>query len=159
MAKRHGNGLVALRHLFLAFCSAVVLIGVVVLLIGTDTSSDPAIGLGPALAAVTLVGIAGIVAAERFVRPLDCSSEAALASSYRTRMFLHLAFGEAPAFVGFVMLFVADTQVAYFVGAAFTAIVYVRIAPTKAHVVADRATLRGRRCDLDLVAVLSEPTR
>lgn len=156
IAKRADHGLVALRLIFLSFCSAIVVIGVVVLLIGTDDATEPAIGLGPAIAIVALIGIAAIVAADR-VRRLDCSSEAALSTSYRTRLFVRLALGEASALVGFVFLFLADSVLPYFVGAAFTAVVFVRIAPTRARVVADRAALRGRKCDLDLVAVLATP--
>jgi len=155
MARTGGDPLIVTRHLFLRFCSAIVLIGVVVLLLGTDPSSDGAVDLGPALAILGAIGVALVVAAEVVGRrPLDCTSPRTLAGSFRTRFFVRLALGEAAALIGFVALFVVDSPVPYFVGAVFTAVVFARLVPTRAHLAADQLRLRARGCTLDLVAAL-----
>ena len=117
---------------------------------------DPATWCSPLVPFVPPSASRSVIAAEVVGRrPLDCSTPAALAGSYRTRFFVRLALGEASALIGFVALFVVDSPVPYFVGAVFTAIAFARLAPTRAHLAADQAALRRRGCNLDLVATLS----
>lgn len=151
-----GGLLATLRDLFVSFCVAIALIGVVVIVLGDVAERDRA-----ALSAtiVVVVGASTIVAGALVKRQLDCSSDAALASSYRTRFFLRLAVAEWAALVALVSGLVLGPWWIYFVGAAFTALEFARLAPTQAHLEADQRRLTGEGCHRSLVAVLtSAPT-
>ena len=146
------KGLVALRQVFVTFSSTIVLIGVVVALM--PPPRDPSLSTTAAVAIVVGSGVLSLVGAFRAPRPLDCSTPAALASSYRARFFLRMTFGESASLVGFVFVFVSGDIVTYLVGAAFTGFLFAKVAPTKAHVASDQRELRRRGCDGDLIAAL-----
>lgn len=148
------DGLLLLRSMFVSFCAAIVLIGVAtVLIVGdADGSVSPALG-------VLLTALAGFVAqtvARSFDRPLDCSSDQALAGSYRTRFFLRLAFSEVAALVGFVLSILSGSLLPYVVGMVGTLAGFARLAPTTAHLEADQQALTVAGCGRSLVPALRE---
>jgi hypothetical protein len=143
--------LLVLRRLFGAFCTAIVLIFVALLFM--DLNARGANLSEPAAVAITaIVGAVLLTASWTFARrALDCS---ALASSYRSRWFLQIAFAEAAALIGFVLAFVAGTIWTYPVGAIFTAIGFFLAAPTRAHLAQEQRRLHSAGCSGNLGAAL-----
>lgn len=138
-----GDALLVLRGLFLSFCAAVVLVGVVVVILsageGLDGSADgTTVGIGVALAGLVLL------VASAWRRPLDGSSDAALAESYRRRFFLRMALAEAAALLGFAGFILSGNPAVYALGAAFTAIGFVLMAPTAGNLARDEEAVRAR---------------
>ena len=132
--------------MFISFCGGIVLI------VGGADDGD----LSPAFG-VMLTAVAGVVAqavGRSVERPLDGSSEAALASSYRTRFFLRLAFSESVALVGFVLSILSGSALPYLIGMLGTLAGFARLAPTAAHLEVDQQVLTGQGCALSLVAAL-----
>lgn len=82
--------------------------------------------------------------------PLNCSSPETLLGSYRIRFFLRLAFAEAAALVGFVAVILTGEWWLYLLGAAFTLIGFVRLAPTEKRLLQDQETLNSQGCGLSL---------
>ena len=141
--RRGGDALVVLRGLFLSFCAAVALVGVVVVLLssgeGLDGSADgTTVGIGVALAGFVLL------LASAWRRPLDGSSDATLAESYRRRFFLRMAFAEAAALLGFAGFILSGNPAVYAGGAAFTAIGFVLMAPSAGNLARDQEAVRDR---------------
>ena len=150
------DGLLVLRSMFVSFCAAIVLIGVVTVLIVGDIDGDP-----PPVLGVMLTAAAGAVAqlvGRSVDRPLDCSGDDALAGSYRTRFFLRLAFAESTALVGFVLSILSGSVLPYFIGMLGTLAGFARLAPTAAHLEADQQALTAQGCPRSLVAALRGAT-
>jgi len=148
------NGLVLLRQVFLSFCIAIVLFGVVLAFLWPSQSNEPA---SPGLAVgIIVVGIATGIAGRFVEKPLVCSDEATLAGSYRTRFFLRIAFAECAALFGFVGFFIASVWWVYPVGALVTLTGFARAAPTRARLQRDQERLNGQGCFRSLVAALSQ---
>jgi hypothetical protein len=148
-------GLITLRRVFGSFCVAIVLILVVLLVLDPSTRDAP-FGEEVAIALAAFAGASGLVASWWCGRrALDCSSSAALASSYRQRFFLQIAFAEGAALVGFVLVFVAGTISPYVIGLAFAAVGFARAAPTRGRLVGDQARLDASGCSTNLVAALN----
>jgi len=141
-----------LRATYASFVAGLGLAGVVVLLAvspGARGGQDQfALGLGLGIA---VVGAALLASSGRIERPLDCSL---LAGSYRARFFLRVALSEVTATFGFAGSFVTGRWWVYFLAAGVTAIGFVRLAPTRAHLVADQVALDGAGCDASLLAAL-----
>jgi F0F1-type ATP synthase membrane subunit c/vacuolar-type H+-ATPase subunit K len=150
-----GDGLVALRLVFLSFCNALVLFGVVLLLIDLDAgSSSISVATG---SVITAVAGAALLLTRRLVRrPLRCTDEQSLAASYRVRFFLDIALGEVAALLGFVMSFLAADPIPYLLGAAITALAFAGTAPTRRHLAQDQEALNTSGCGLDLVSSLRD---
>ncbi|MCU1380429.1 MAG: hypothetical protein JWN29_3412 [Acidimicrobiales bacterium] len=144
--------LVTLRAIFLSFITAIVLIGVVVLLL--VPGMEPSVSGTTAALTVLALGVAGQVASGLIARPLDCTSPTTLATSYRTRFFLRLAFAESAALMGFVGANLSANLTVYLVGAAITAVGFTRLAPTAANLGRDQEELAGRGCRGSLIAAL-----
>jgi F0F1-type ATP synthase membrane subunit c/vacuolar-type H+-ATPase subunit K len=152
---RGADPLIVMRRLFVSFCVAIVLFFVVLSFM--DPAASGTADLSGAWAA-TLAGIVGVIsiASGRWFgdRPLDCSSAERLSSSFRERFFMRLAFGEAPALAGFVLVFLSRSLWPYVVGAAFTAIGFAWAAPTRSRIVHDQAVLDKSGCTRNLVTAL-----
>jgi F0F1-type ATP synthase membrane subunit c/vacuolar-type H+-ATPase subunit K len=143
--------------LYLSFVLALALFGFVLSFIAPFRSEHDglawAIGIG-ALAIVNLWMIG------RIEQPLLCESEEALGGSYRTRLFVRLAFGESTALLGFVAAFVIDGNWIYFFAALCSVPAFLRLAPTKAALIRDQDELTSRGCALSLIeAIRSTPPR
>src|SRR5262249_14829674 len=105
------NGLVLLRQIFMSFCLALIMFGVVLAFLWPSQSKEAA-DPGFAIVLIVLGATAGI--AGRFVeKPLLCTDDRSLVGSYRTRFFLRIAFAESAALFGFVGFFVASVWWVY----------------------------------------------
>jgi hypothetical protein len=146
----------ALRALFVSFCSALVLFGVVLVVLdgSTGVGGGDGVATSTASAVVAALGVVVVAAAELIPRPLDCADEESLAASYRTRFFLRLALSESAALTGFVASFLAGSVVPYLVGLAVAGVGFARLAPTQAHLEADQERLNTQGCARSLLAAL-----
>jgi F0F1-type ATP synthase membrane subunit c/vacuolar-type H+-ATPase subunit K len=149
---RERDQLVALRAVFLSFSMALVLFAVVLQFIGNARPTH----VMPWLA--ILVGAAVVsVAAVRFLsaKPLDCASESRLATSYRSRFFVTIAFSESVALFAFVFAFIGAPTWIYDAGAAFALVRFSRVeAPTPQRLQQHQAVLAASGCQLSLVGAL-----
>ena len=140
-----------LRDLYITFVSALAMFGFVLSFIapfrGEQNAFGWAVGIG-ALAAINLVVVG------RVERPLSCESEAALAGSYRTRLFVRLAFAESTAPLAFVASFMIEGNWIYFFGALCSLPAFLRLAPSKAALVRDQDELNSRGCALSLIEAI-----
>jgi F0F1-type ATP synthase membrane subunit c/vacuolar-type H+-ATPase subunit K len=148
-----GEGLGMLRMLFISFFNAVIMFGVVLLFIpgvpGEHAHAAPWLPI--------LVGFAAaaVVASRLVERPLDCSSDAKLAASYRSRFFVRIAFGESVALLAFVFTFIGGPKWIYYVGAAITLVYFwSRVAPTRGALVRDQDALHAIGCGRSLIRAL-----
>jgi F0F1-type ATP synthase membrane subunit c/vacuolar-type H+-ATPase subunit K len=135
------DGLVALRSLFIAFATALVLVGVVVVVLWTTADLEGSLDGGPVAVAVGLAGLVLLVAST-VVGRLDGTSEASLAESYRRRFFLRMGLSESAALLGFVGFILTDNPAIYPLGAAFSAVGFALLAPTAANLARDQEALR-----------------
>jgi hypothetical protein len=142
-----------LRQVFVTFCLALVMFGVVLVFLWPSQSQQPdAPGFAGFLLALGVV--AGIVG--RLVeKPLVCTNDASLAGSYRTRFFLRIAFAESAALFGFVGFFTASVWWVYPAGAAIAFAGFARAAPTRAALQRDQDRLNERACFRSLVTALA----
>ena len=147
--------LMGLRSVFVTFGVALALIGLVVLILwstsslGTDGSSTTTVAV-----AVGAFGLATLAAGRLVERRLDCSDDRSLTSSYTTRFFLRLAFGESPALAGFVGFILCGNPLVYFLGVAFAAGGFWRAAPTARNLAEDQDRLRDSGCGRSLMVAL-----
>jgi hypothetical protein len=136
--------------LFIAFFQAIVMFGFVLLFVPKD--DGPVVPWLPILLSYAAIAVAVPVAIDR---PLDCSSDAKLAASYRNRFFLRTAFGESVALLAFVFTFIGGPKWIYYVGAIITlAYFWSRIAPTRHALLRDQDALRAQGCGRSLIRIL-----
>lgn len=150
------DGLVLLRGLLLTFSIAIGLIGVVVVVLAA--SAEP-FGSAPALpAALFLLGAGAVtlVLPPYVVRPLSCDSDDDLSKCYAQRFLLRIAFAESSALLAFVAFIVTGAGWLYLIGAGFTAIGFVRLAPTATHLAEEQDELNRAGCSRSLVAALRQ---
>jgi hypothetical protein len=145
----------ALRQVFTSLAIALVLIGFIAVTVGADIDDESS---GPSLTVVAAVvgayGLFSLVVPRLLDRPLDCSSEGALVTGYRTRFFLRIAFADAAALGGFVGTFIAHEAWVYPLGAFFAAIGFVRLAPSNRNLELEQLALNQRGCGLSLRGLL-----
>jgi nitrate reductase NapE component len=118
------------------------------------------LGGAPDHAAPGLVAVCGAAMAAPFLgrlarRPLDCSSDVALAESYRTRFFLRAAFANVPALAGFLVGSAGGPVWLFGLGVAIALAALFVDAPTRSHLAREDAALRARGCGRSLVAALA----
>jgi hypothetical protein len=154
VASGRQSPLLALRSLFVSFCFALVLVGVVVLILAAAGSIEQTFPPEYAAIGVVLLGASTLLLPRFVERPLVCTDEGALIGSYRTRMFIRIALGETPALLGFCAFVLSGAPWLYFVGAVFTVPGFVRAAPSAANLEHDQQELVTAGCGLSLVAVL-----
>jgi peptidoglycan/LPS O-acetylase OafA/YrhL len=157
LRRRSGNpdGLVLLRGIFLSFTTALLLIGAVVVVLETTDGLDGAVSDTLASLVVALVGGASL-AGSRLERPLHCEDDARLAGSYTQRFFLRVALAEAAALAGFVAFVVSGSGWMYPMGALFSAVGFVQLAPTTRHLQEDQERMSGSGCARSLVVALRQ---
>ena len=149
------NPLQQLRLVFTAFAVAIVLIGLVVLALAAGSATQESVSPGVVASGVSLYGLLSLFLPAAIVRPLDCSSRDALASSYRTRFFLLLAFAESAALLGFVGFFLTYEWWLYLVGGFFAAVGFARLAPTRRHLQREQEGLVAHGCGISLIDALT----
>jgi F0F1-type ATP synthase membrane subunit c/vacuolar-type H+-ATPase subunit K len=156
MDRDGADGLVALRSIFLAFCSAIVLFALVLTFL-----NPPAPDLGPSVW-VTLglvgYGLVGIfIVTPRIERPLACDSDVVLAGTYRTRFFIRIAIAESVSLFGFVAVFLVGPAWVYYGAGAVTLMGFARYAPSAGNLIRDQAELLSRGCERPLIGALRHP--
>lgn len=147
------SALATLRQLFVSFCLALVLITALVIILGDTTNADARTEISVGVA--TLAGVASLILGRRIDRTLDCTSDASLVTSYRTRFFLRLAIAEAVTLLAFALGIAVGPSWAYFVGLAFTTIGFAQIAPTRRNLERDETELRARGCHRSISRLLT----
>jgi hypothetical protein len=143
------DAILTMRQVFLSFVVSLFTFQFVLLFIPTG---EP---VKAGLAAV-LVGVGAFIAlvAPRFAPKLSCDSDAALAGTYRSRMFVYIAAAETPAPLGFVAYFNANTWWSYPLGALIALVSFWFAAPTAAHFARDQDALNAGGCGRSLVDAL-----
>jgi F0F1-type ATP synthase membrane subunit c/vacuolar-type H+-ATPase subunit K len=148
---RRGDQLVALRAVFVSFSSSLVLFGVVLAFIGTAGETH----VMPWLALVLVAAVATSTGARVTAQPLDCTSEATLARTYRTRFFLTMAFSQSVALFGFVFAFIGAPVWIYDIAAVFAILrMWTAEPPTPQRLAQHQAALEASGCQVSLVAAL-----
>jgi peptidoglycan/LPS O-acetylase OafA/YrhL len=155
LRKRSGDsdGLVLLRGIFLSFTTALLLVGVVVVVLESAEGLGGTVSDTPASVGIALMGLASL-AGSRLERPLPCGDDARLAKSYTQRFFLRLALAEAAALAGFVAFVLTGSGWMYPLGLLFTAIGFAQLAPTTKNLEEDEERLRVSGCARSLVDAL-----
>lgn len=146
----------ALRRIWAAFCVAMVLIGVVVLILQseggvkrTGVSADLVVG------GVTLIGMLSLVGGRVWVPQLDGSDLGSIIQSYRSRFFARVAWAEAPAllaFGGFLLL--GGEPGVYLIGLTASLIGFALAVPSPASLRRDQARLDASGKTLNLLESL-----
>jgi hypothetical protein len=149
------DGLEATRQVWMSFTGSLLLFGVVIL----QVVKEPATGSPvPWIAGLAVAAIASLSAAEYFGRrPLDCTDQATLAASYRTRFFLRTAFSQSVALYAFTATFIVERWWIYWLFLPFALFGLWRNAPTRFHLEADQQRLRLNGCQHSLVRALRGP--
>lgn len=149
------SALGVLRQVLVSFGVALVLIGVVVAVL--SAGDQPVDGPSSGIVAGVIIGygVLSVVLPRMIEPPLDCSSDAALAGAYRTRFFLRVAFADATALLGFVGFFLTGEAWLYPLGAAFTVVGFLRLAPTESNLETEQAELHLAGCARSLRAALT----
>lgn len=152
------NGVRQFWFLLIGLAGALVMIGVTV---GTYMAQDhhhkTSVHVNPYLLAVILVilGTAGQVLVRFVERPLNGTSDRTLLDTYRSRFFVWVGIGEAPAFMGLAAALVTNRFWLYPVGVVFAVFSYWRIAPTSGHLAKDQRRLDQSGSPRSLVAALA----
>lgn len=145
--------LAQLRKVFVSFCGAIVLISVIVIILGDLVEEDEPVRLSVVI--VVGVGLASLIAPRLFGPRLDCSADASLVTSYRTRFFLRLAISEVAALAAFGVAIRLGPWWVYFVGVVFTIVGFSRLAPTQRNLEGDQNDLRANGCHRSLMQALN----
>lgn len=149
------DGLVGLRMVFLAICSGLLAVGLVVGILAADPDrADGAVEAGPAALAVVAVGILSLLLVRFVPVRLDCADELALARSWRTRFFGRAVGAEVAALAGFVAYLLTGVPALYPLGLVFSALGLAYGGPFRATLVRDQEQLALRACAIALVPAL-----
>ncbi|MGH9277772.1 MAG: hypothetical protein ACRD12_06645 [Acidimicrobiales bacterium] len=149
-----GDGLTALRGLFLAFLGAFVLIGVVVAIQAATDDRAPGRVTPLVVVVVAVVGVVSLVASRVVGQPLLGETEPELAEAFRRRFFLRVALAESAALAGFARFMVSDAGWVYAVGAAFSLVGFAWLAPSARHLAREEEDLCRRGCTLSVTSAL-----
>ncbi|HXH57579.1 hypothetical protein [Iamia sp.] len=149
------DGLVALRMTFLAVCSGLLVVGVVVGVLAADADrADGSVSPWVAAAAVAGVGVLGLLAVRFLPLRLDCSDELVLAGSWRSRFLGRVAAAEVAALAGFVAYVLTGTPALYPLGLVFSALGLAYAGPFRATLIRDQEQLALEECAIALVPAL-----
>jgi F0F1-type ATP synthase membrane subunit c/vacuolar-type H+-ATPase subunit K len=147
------DGLLVIRQVFLSFVGALIGFGIVVAVLYQSSTplKDPPVAFA---AGLSVLGIVGVAIEPRIGGPLNCTSDAALAGSFRTRFFLRMAFANAAALFGFVGFFLTYAWWPYPVGLGIAAFAFSRTAPTRGNLRREQERLVSTSCYRSLVRAL-----
>jgi hypothetical protein len=151
LRRKRRDPITTMRDMYLAFVMALVLFGYVLTFLNPFRGEQNGVGWAVGIGALALINL---VLVRRVERPLSCESEAALATSYRNRLFVRLAFGESTALLAFVAAFRIDGSWIYFFGALCSLPAFIRLAPSKAAFVRDQDELTNRGCMHSLIEAI-----
>jgi hypothetical protein len=151
----------ALRRIWAAFCVAMVLIGVVVLILQSEGGLKRTdISAQLVAVVVTLIGILSLVGGRVWVPQLDASDLGSVLQRYRSRFFARIAWAEAPAllaFGGFLLL--GGEPWVYLIGLTASLAGFALAAPTPASLRRDQAQLDASGRTFDLLEILGGSQR
>ena len=148
------DGLVALRGVFLVFVVTPLLMLLVLTFIA-PIGDGP---MSPWFAWVTVYGVVAVaIVAVRRRRPLKGTTESELAMSYRSEMFVQVAFSESALLWSFVAVFLTSDVRVYFVGMIACYAGLAMAAPSASNLRARQAQLGPAGFQLSLVRALKEP--
>jgi hypothetical protein len=151
---RRDDVLLATRAVVVNFSLSLVLFGCVIASLAMPHGSAGWLG------AVGAAALMSVVADHFTERPLDCSSDASLAASFRARFFLRVAFAESVTLIGFMLAFTVGPKWVFYPAAAFSLWrLWTHAAPTKQALERDQAKLRDAGCRRLLVAALRSSGR
>lgn len=153
---RSADGLTTLRVVYLSFLLSFCLIGLIVAVLENTGSEMASASEGLVTIAVMAVGAASLVGGRLVRRPLPCDDESALAAGYRQQFFLRVAVAQSGGFAGFVGYMASSAGWLYPLGALFTAIGFIALAPTAKHLRQEQDDLRRQGCALSLVSALRQ---
>jgi membrane associated rhomboid family serine protease len=155
---RQQDPLEAFRQLWMTFAVAMVLYGVVIVF-AVPSSVQHRAALG--VIAVAIVTAVSLLAAEALCRqPLDGSDPGKLLASYRTRLFVRVAFANVITFAAFAVTFVLSQRWVYWLFLPFGLFELWRGAPTKGHLRQEQEKLYLDGSSLSLVRALrNRPAR
>jgi F0F1-type ATP synthase membrane subunit c/vacuolar-type H+-ATPase subunit K len=152
-----GNGITALRAVYVGLVNAVWLMGFVLLFIvprrqwfdlgRTNSFFWVVLGVG-----VTSVSYVQVIRG----RPLNTSSPTALSASYRTQLFIGLGVSEAAALAGFVGSFLMGTWWIYLLGAILATIGFILIGPSRREIARRQEGIAAQGSSLSLGKALVE---
>lgn len=142
----------ALRRIWAAFCVAMLLIGVVVLILQSEGGLKRTdVSAQVVAVAVILIGILSLVGGRVWVPNLDGSDLGSVIQSYRSRFFARVAWAEAPAllaFGGFLLL--GGEPWVYLIGLTASLAGFALAAPTPASLRRDQQQLDASGKTLNL---------
>ena len=149
--------LIGMRAIFFGMSVGVFLFGIVVVMNIASAKSPP--DDPPVAMAVVILGIGVVVqlAARKFGRPLDVSSEEALLNSYRGRCIIRTGAAETAALAGFVAALVVAQWWVLLIAALSGGVGFYLAAPTAASVQRDEERLQAQGSGYSLTAVLRRP--
>jgi len=152
------DGLVGLRMTFVALCTGLLVVGIVVgLLADTVAERDGGPSAWTAAGAVVVVGALGLLLVRVAPIALDCADELALARSWRSRFFARATASTLPALAGFAAFALSGVPALYPLGLAFTAVGLAVGGPFHATLVRDQERLALDGCAISLVPALRHP--
>lgn len=123
------EGLTGIRILYLHFAWALVMFLVVLLFIHPWAADAPPVSLVAFL--LGTCGFAFIGFSWSWRKPIEGTTQDAVAGSYRTIFFLQMAFAQAAALFGFVSTFLIGAVWPYLVGLGVSAIAFWMMAPAR----------------------------
>lgn len=138
------------RLVYAAFVAVMVAFGAAVLALDAVIEDAGTVPDAAAVGMVVLFGLVNLAGAPLVERPLDCSSDLRLATSWSARFFLRMAFAEAPVLVAFTVFVLTGRAWLYLVGLPFAAVGFVRSAPTEAGLDRDQYALDQAGCGRSL---------
>lgn len=146
----------AIRRIWAAFCVAVVLIGVVILILHSEGGlKRTGISVDVVAVGLALIGILSLVGGRVWVPQLDGSDSGSVVQSYHSRFFARLAWAEAPAllaFGGFLLL--GGEPWVYLIGLTASLAGFGLAAPTPASLRRDQEKLDASGKTLNLLETL-----
>lgn len=152
-ALRDANGLVVLRTLWLAFLGSVVLIGAVVLFLGTVE-----LGHGPdgrvVGAVVVGLGVVAQLAAGVLLPAITGATPAAAVAAVQRHVLLRVALAEVAALVGFMGFVISVNPAVYLAGAVVAVAGLVDAMPSGDRLGAWQRELDDHGSSVDLLAAL-----
>jgi len=153
---RQGDQLLTLRSVFVSFSTSLVVFAIVLHLLANPGPNH----VLPWLWLVVLAAGMSIVSVAVTTKPLDCESDAKLAASYRSRLFLTIAFSQSVALFGFVFAFIGAQTWIYDVAAAFALFRFWTVEPpTPQRLRQHQAALTAAGCDRSLVGAIRRMPR
>lgn len=140
-----------LRTITVGFVEMIVGLAILGIWMSTGGAHDAS----PVLIGASGVAMVAPLFARRLGRGLDCSSNVALAESYRTRFFLRAAFANVPALAAFVVIATGGPAWLFGVGLTISIATVFFDAPTRARLAREDAALAAGGCGRSLVAALA----